>query len=178
MKPTITKLSYLPFRAARFLPREQYDHIMADMAALVAEESAAVIADRDKLEQMKQACPAGNAVKLYQMEPRHQEVRCANPLACALLQLIQDLIGLEEEWAEFAWNADHDKVVTHDWQELSQFAAYERQYVAWWDRLYRLRDDLNNHLKQLRQACHPTKTPEKPDAPEISKSKEDTNRHL
>lgn len=157
MMPTIIKLSYLPFRAARYLPREEYDHIMSDMAALVAEGLAAVLADRDKLAEIKKACPAGNAVKLdYQMEPQHREVRCANPLARALLQLVQDMIALDEEWAEFAWNADHDRAVTPDWQEISQFAVYEKHHVAWLDRLRRLRHDLKGYLKQLRQAGQPT----------------------
>ncbi|HAY20645.1 MAG TPA: hypothetical protein DCY27_00435 [Desulfobacterales bacterium] len=167
--PTITKLSYLPFRAARFLPREEYDRIMADMAAMVAEELTAILADRDKLERMKQECPVGNKVKLnYEMEPQHREVRCASPLVRALLQLVQEMIALDEAWAEFAWNADHDRVIACDWQEVSQFAAYEHQHAAWLDRLHQLRHNLKGHLKKLRQACHPTKTPDKSYAPEIS----------
>lgn len=154
--PAINQLSYLPGHARRYLPAKEYNQTMSDLAGLLAEASAAVYADRDALAARMEAAPAAPAVSLrFYATPRHWQVRCASPLAHALLKLLQDLIALDEEWAEYAWNADQAQAITPNWQEISQVAAYENKYREWLQRLHRLRQDLRVHLNKLRQAAQP-----------------------
>lgn len=155
--PVINQLSYLASPARLHLAEAEYNQIMSDLAALVAEALASLDADRDSLAARQAATPVQHTVTLqFYQEPRPWKVRCASPLARALLKLVQDLIALDEEWAVFAWNADQAQAITRDWPTISQVAAYESKYREWLDRLRRLRQDIRVHLKQLRQACQPT----------------------
>lgn len=166
-------MSYLPGHARRHLPPAEYDRIIAGLAALLADAQAAVAADRELLAARKAATPVEPALSLqFYKTPRHWQIRCASPLAHACLQLLQDLIALDEAWAEFAWYADLAQPISANWQEISQVAAYESHYRKWLDLLHRLRQESRVYLHKLRQAIQPqTETTQEEACPENGSAK-------
>ena len=150
--PAAKNLSYLPYRAKRYLPPHRYEHIMADLSAMVAEAQRTLEADRSAFAKLESELPVAHTVELIFGAPQHRRVRCYHPLSRDLVQMLADMIELDKQWCVYAWNVEQAREFL---QESSPYLDYLLKQEEWVDRLRQLRSRIKACLNTLSDVSQP-----------------------